>query len=64
MLLCANESHFINGAVIVPTASDIESIVPVSELAALRARVAATEDELARLTGLVDRLCRELDVKP
>ena len=47
-----------------PVASDTESIVASSELTALKARVAATEAELARLTGLVDRLCRELDVRP
>jgi uncharacterized protein len=47
-----------------PVASDTESIVASSELTALKARVAATETELARLTGLVDRLCRELDVRP
>ena len=47
-----------------PVASDTESIVASSELTALKARVAATETELARLTSLVDRLCRELDVRP
>jgi uncharacterized protein YceH (UPF0502 family) len=60
-------AHLLSGPIDVsamPTASDIESIVPVSELAALKARVAAAEGELARLTGLVERLCRELDVRP
>ena len=43
---------------------DPESIVPASELSALKARVAATETELARLATLVERLCRDLDVRP
>ncbi len=47
-----------------PAAADGESIVSTSELAALKARIAATEGEVARLAGLVERLCRELDVRP
>ena len=60
-------AHLLSGPVDVgalPAASDLESIVPVSELAALKARVSAAEAELAWLTGLVERLCRELDVRP
>jgi hypothetical protein len=47
-----------------PVATDSEAIVPASELAALKARVAASEAELARLRGLVERLCSELDLRP
>ena len=43
-------------------ASDGETIVPVSELAALKSRVSVVEGELERLRGLVDRLYRELDI--
>src|SRR5678815_5448905 len=43
-------------------ASDGETIVPVSELAALKSRVAVVEGELERLRGLVDRLYGELDI--
>jgi uncharacterized protein YceH (UPF0502 family) len=44
-------------------ASDGEAIVPVSELAALKSRVATAEAELDRLRGLVDRLYGELDIQ-
>jgi uncharacterized protein YceH (UPF0502 family) len=47
-----------------PVASDDESIVAMSELAALKARLAAAENEVGRLGALVERLCRELDVRP
>jgi uncharacterized protein YceH (UPF0502 family) len=47
-----------------PVASESEAIVPASELAALKARLAATEAELGRLRVLVDRLYAELDVRP
>ncbi|MGZ5914515.1 MAG: YceH family protein [Hyphomicrobium sp.] len=47
-----------------PAAADGESIVTTSELAALKARIAATEAEVARLTSLVERLCRDLGVRP
>jgi uncharacterized protein YceH (UPF0502 family) len=47
-----------------PVAADDESIVATSELAALKARLAAAENEVARLGALVERLCRELDVRP
>jgi uncharacterized protein YceH (UPF0502 family) len=43
-------------------ASDGEAIVPASELAALKSRVAMAEAELDRLRGLVDRLYGELDI--
>ena len=41
---------------------DGEAIIPVSELAALKARVSIAEAELERLRGLVDRLYGELDI--
>ncbi len=47
-----------------PVASESEAIVPASELAALKVRLAATETEIGRLRSLVDRLYTELDVKP
>ncbi|HEY2560876.1 MAG TPA: YceH family protein [Caldimonas sp.] len=47
-----------------PVAADDESIVPASELAGLKARLSATEAEVARLATLVERLCRELDIRP
>jgi hypothetical protein len=47
-----------------PVASDDESIVPASELAALKRRLSATEAQVARLVSLVERLCRELDIRP
>ena len=43
-------------------APDGEAIVPASELAALKSRVARAEAELDRLRGLVDRLYAELDI--
>ncbi len=46
-----------------PVAAEGESIVATSEVAALKARLAATEGEVARLAALVERLCRELDVR-
>jgi uncharacterized protein len=59
-------AHLLSGPIDVsalPTASDVEWFVPVSELAALKVRVSATDAELARLKSLVERLCRELDVR-
>jgi len=60
-------AHLLSGAVDVaalPAAADDDSIVSTSELAALKARLAATESEVARLAALVERLCRDLDVRP
>ncbi len=45
-------------------ASESEAIVPASELAAVKARLSATEAEIGRLRALVDRLYTELDVRP
>jgi uncharacterized protein len=47
-----------------PVASESEAIVPASELAGVKARLAAAEAEIGRLRGLVDRLYTELDVRP
>jgi uncharacterized protein YceH (UPF0502 family) len=59
-------AHLLSGAVdpgAFPVASDGEAIVPASELAALKARIATAEGELDRLRGLVDRLYAELDIR-
>ena len=57
-------AHLLCGAVeVAATAeepSDSGSILPASELAALKARVTANEAEILRLSGLVARLCSEL----
>jgi len=58
-------AHLLSGSVDASSfaaASDGEAIVPVSELAALKSRVAVAEAELERLRGLVDRLYGELDI--
>ena len=58
-------AHLLSGAVdpgAFSVASDGEAIVPVSELAALKARVSVVEAELDRLRGLVDRVYVELDI--
>jgi uncharacterized protein YceH (UPF0502 family) len=60
-------AHLLCGPVDVsalPVGTDSEAIVPASELAALKARVAASEAELTRLRGLVERLWSELDLRP
>ena len=44
------------------TEADGEDFVAVSELAALKARLAAAEAEIAALRSLVDRVCTELDI--
>jgi len=46
-----------------PVAPEGEGFVAASELAALKARQTASEDELASLRMLVDRLYAELDIK-
>jgi uncharacterized protein YceH (UPF0502 family) len=43
-------------------AGDEEDFVAVSELAALKARLASAETEIATLRSLVDRLCGELGI--
>jgi len=56
-------AHLLSGPVeasAFAAAGDGEAIVPVSELAALKSRVANAEAELERLRGLVDRLYSEL----
>jgi len=58
-------AHLLSGAVDISAfahASDDAAIVPVSELAALKSRVASAEAELDRLRGLVERLYAELDI--
>jgi len=58
-------AHLLSGSVDTSSfaaASDDEAIVPVSELAALKSRVAMAEAELERLRGLIDRLYGELDI--
>jgi uncharacterized protein YceH (UPF0502 family) len=58
-------AHLLCGAVDVSAVAepnDSESILPASELAALKARVAANETEILRLSGLVARLCSELGI--
>ena len=60
-------AHLLSGPVDIsalPVASESEAIVPASELAALKVRLAATEAEIGRLRALVDRLYAELDVRP
>ena len=44
------------------TVADGEDFVAVSELAALKARLATAEAEIAALRSLVDRVCTELDI--
>jgi len=59
-------AHLLSGAVDASSfaaASEVEAIVPVSELAALKSRVSIAETELERLRGLVDRLYGELDIR-
>ncbi|HEV7577224.1 MAG TPA: YceH family protein [Caldimonas sp.] len=59
-------AHLLGGPVdlsVFTAASDDETIVPVSELATLKARVAMAETELERLRALVERLYGELDIK-
>ena len=44
------------------TAADGEDFVAVSELAALKARLASAETQIAALRSLLDRVCAELDI--
>jgi uncharacterized protein YceH (UPF0502 family) len=58
-------AHLLGGPVEASAAAlpgEADSIVAVSELAALKGRLASAEAELVRLAGLVDRLCAELDI--
>jgi len=60
-------AHLLSGPVdisVLPVASESDAIVPASELAAMKARLAVTEAEVGRLRTLVDRLYAELDVRP
>jgi hypothetical protein len=60
-------AHLLSGPVDVsalPAAADGDAFVATSELASLKLRMAATEAEVARLASLVERLCRDLDVRP
>jgi uncharacterized protein YceH (UPF0502 family) len=60
-------AHLLSGPVdlsALPAAATEEAIVPASELAAVKTRLALVEADLGRLRGLVERLCAELDVKP
>ncbi|MGZ5266510.1 MAG: YceH family protein [Caldimonas sp.] len=49
-------------SVALAAASDAESFVAVSELAALKTRLATVEAEIAALRSLVERVCAELDI--
>jgi uncharacterized protein YceH (UPF0502 family) len=60
-------AHLLSGPIdlnALPAAADGDGIVPASELAALKSRLSATEEELMRLRGIVERLCSELDIRP
>jgi uncharacterized protein len=60
-------AHLLSGPVdtsALPVASESEAIVPASELAGVKVRLAAAEAEIGRLRGLVERLYTELDVRP
>jgi uncharacterized protein len=60
-------AHLLSGPVdtsALPVASESEAIVPASELAGVKVRLAAAEAEIRRLRGLVERLYTELDVRP
>jgi len=59
-------AHLLSGGIDIaalPVAPEGEGFVAASELAALKARQTASEDELASLRMLVDRLYAELDIK-
>ena len=59
-------AHLLGGPVdtsAMPSAADAEVHLPDTELAALKARLAATEAEVGRLAALVARVCAELDIR-
>ena len=61
----ARWAQLLTGAVDVASlamAADGEDFVAVSELAALKARLASAETEIAALRSLLDRVCAELDI--
>ena len=60
-------AHLLSGPVEVGAAThapDEGDVVAASEMAAIKTRLSVAEAEVARLRGLVERLCTELDVKP
>ena len=61
----ARWAQLLTGAVDVASlamAADGEDFVAVSELAALKARLASAETQIAALRSLLDRVCAELDI--
>jgi uncharacterized protein len=63
----ARWAQLLGGAIDVsalPVASDSAEFVAASEIATLRAQQAVMQTELARLKGVVERLCTELGVTP
>ncbi|MEP6738956.1 MAG: DUF480 domain-containing protein, partial [Caldimonas sp.] len=59
-------AHLLSGPIDISAlsvAGDNEAIIPVAELAALKARLSGTEAEVVRLRALVDRLCTELGIR-
>jgi len=60
-------AHVLSGTVDISAlvaAGEGESIVAISELAAVKARLATAEAEVARLRAIVERVCVELGIQP
>jgi uncharacterized protein len=61
-------AHLLSGppdpSTLAQATADESPIVAVTEIAALRTRLTLAEAELARLRGLVERLCAELGIDP